>query len=292
MLSSGPGYSIHAVLPERVARGRARRGRTRPLIAPPLGGNQGADYMPGEETPCRGNSPFSRRTTTSHVSCQGRHRWPCPPLDSGTSVHARKGTDWACHVRRPSTVLGDRPSGCVRTDCGHMHLDCPAEVAEGRELSGGAGRCGHRRLHEIANAWTQSRLLADRSPGRAGGQLMPSARISRVLAGLAWTPASVHHRRSAHRWDADAANGLGVSPLVRYDLPVPFRGTGTRSSTDRASDYGSEGWEFESLRVRSTSSSVDLGPEAVARHAEPVSGPALRIRTDAVGPIRASSANH
>ena len=27
--------------------------------------------------------------------------------------------------------------------------------------------------------------------------------------------------------------------------------TGTRSSTDRASDYGSEGWEFESLRVRS-----------------------------------------
>jgi hypothetical protein len=26
--------------------------------------------------------------------------------------------------------------------------------------------------------------------------------------------------------------------------------TSTRSSTDRASDYGSEGWEFESLRVR------------------------------------------
>src|ERR1700757_1597642 len=27
--------------------------------------------------------------------------------------------------------------------------------------------------------------------------------------------------------------------------------TGARSSTDRASDYGSEGWEFESLRARS-----------------------------------------
>jgi hypothetical protein len=26
--------------------------------------------------------------------------------------------------------------------------------------------------------------------------------------------------------------------------------TGARSSTDRASDYGSEGWEFESLRAR------------------------------------------
>ena len=26
--------------------------------------------------------------------------------------------------------------------------------------------------------------------------------------------------------------------------------TGTRGSTDRASDYGSEGWGFESLRVR------------------------------------------
>ena len=29
--------------------------------------------------------------------------------------------------------------------------------------------------------------------------------------------------------------------------------TGTRSSTDRASDYGSEGWGFESLRVRHVS---------------------------------------
>ncbi len=30
--------------------------------------------------------------------------------------------------------------------------------------------------------------------------------------------------------------------------------TGTRGSTDRASDYGSEGWGFESLRVRKTAS--------------------------------------
>ena len=28
------------------------------------------------------------------------------------------------------------------------------------------------------------------------------------------------------------------------------RGVGARSSTDRAFDYGSKGWEFESLRAR------------------------------------------
>ena len=31
---------------------------------------------------------------------------------------------------------------------------------------------------------------------------------------------------------------------------VDYRGTSARSSTDRASDYGSEGWGFESLRAR------------------------------------------
>src|ERR1700760_5107805 len=31
---------------------------------------------------------------------------------------------------------------------------------------------------------------------------------------------------------------------------VDCRGTSARSSTDRASDYGSEGWGFESLRAR------------------------------------------
>src|SRR5262249_38127893 len=37
------------------------------------------------------------------------------------------------------------------------------------------------------------------------------------------------------------------------DSTVGFS-TGARSSTDRASDYGSEGWGFESLRARSTRS--------------------------------------
>jgi hypothetical protein len=31
---------------------------------------------------------------------------------------------------------------------------------------------------------------------------------------------------------------------------VDYPGTRARSSTDRASDYGSEGWGFESLRAR------------------------------------------
>ncbi len=33
--------------------------------------------------------------------------------------------------------------------------------------------------------------------------------------------------------------------------------TSARSSTDRASDYGSEGWEFESLRARHTKTAFD-----------------------------------
>ncbi len=47
--------------------------------------------------------------------------------------------------------------------------------------------------------------------------------------------------------------------VVRYPLAVPTSGAGTRSSTDRASDYGSEGWEFESLRVRQQNESLISG---------------------------------
>src|ERR1700761_4040406 len=45
----------------------------------------------------------------------------------------------------------------------------------------------------------------------------------------------------------------GSNPLASAvaDLSAAQLNTGARSSTDRASDYGSEGWGFESLRARS-----------------------------------------
>src|ERR1700746_3845658 len=58
-------------------------------------------------------------------------------------------------------------------------------------------------------------------------------------------------------------------PEVQILSPPPPRQlkTGARSSTDRASDYGSEGWEFESLRARNTECWVllRLGESAFAR---------------------------
>ena len=42
--------------------------------------------------------------------------------------------------------------------------------------------------------------------------------------------------------------------------------TSTRSSTDRASDYGSEGWEFESLRVRQYDHLASISSLGDGRH--------------------------
>ena len=50
------------------------------------------------------------------------------------------------------------------------------------------------------------------------------------------------------RWPTD----FGFILRVGYSRPVHV--TGARSSTDRASDYGSEGWGFESLRARTCAS--------------------------------------
>ena len=41
----------------------------------------------------------------------------------------------------------------------------------------------------------------------------------------------------------------GSSPVGHPKVAVTVR-FGARSSMDRASDFGSEGWEFESLRAR------------------------------------------
>ena len=56
-------------------------------------------------------------------------------------------------------------------------------------------------------------------------------------------------------WGAGRPRGAGFASGGGHgysDPPLSARAaaTSTRSSTDRASDYGSEGWEFESLRVR------------------------------------------
>jgi hypothetical protein len=55
-------------------------------------------------------------------------------------------------------------------------------------------------------------------------------------------------RRSRHRWPHP---DFGDPDRVRYPRRVAQRAAGARSSTDRASDYGSEGLGFESLRARS-----------------------------------------
>src|SRR5215831_3075764 len=62
----------------------------------------------------------------------------------------------------------------------------------------------------------------------------------------------------AARWqggpeEAAMQPGPLLSRAARHCSSVRCRrlsGTGARSSTDRASDYGSEGWGFESLRAR------------------------------------------
>ena len=89
---------------------------------------------------------------------------------------------------------------------------------------------------------------AHRQSGHTGMQ--PSVDPGRLPIRAAAIPPEEHQRRSARDSVEPALLDFGVTPQVRYPLPVVMTATGTRSSTDRASDYGSEGWEFESLRVR------------------------------------------
>ena len=54
--------------------------------------------------------------------------------------------------------------------------------------------------------------------------------------------------------------GRRLNPRPRS--AVHWRGSGARSSTDRASDYGSEGWGFESLRARQVPQVTGSHPRA------------------------------
>ena len=61
-------------------------------------------------------------------------------------------------------------------------------------------------------------------------------------------------------------NGLEFLKLTFVDIDsgtiLKSRNTSTRSSTDRAFDFGSKGWGFKSLRVRQTKTTKFVYPKA------------------------------
>ena len=61
-------------------------------------------------------------------------------------------------------------------------------------------------------------------------------------------------------------NGLEFLKLTFVDINsgtiLKSRNTSTRSSTDRAFDFGSKGWGFKSLRVRQTKTTKFVYPNA------------------------------
>ena len=61
-------------------------------------------------------------------------------------------------------------------------------------------------------------------------------------------------------------NGLEFLKLTFVDIDsgtiLKSRNTSTRSSTDRAFDFGSKGWGFKSLRVRQTKTTEFVYPNA------------------------------
>jgi transcriptional regulator with XRE-family HTH domain len=91
-----------------------------------------------------------------------------------------------------------------------------------------------------------------------GQRRMASARVAQA-AGV--SKAALYRKLSNESpWTADEVDRLAqffrVSRDSLYEGRTEFQSGApanldarTRSSTDRASDYGSEGWEFESLRV-------------------------------------------
>jgi hypothetical protein len=78
-------------------------------------------------------------------------------------------------------------------------------------------------------------------------------------------------------WDGPTRRrGGGYSRRSGYTRSGRVR-LGARSSTDRASDYGSEGWEFESLRARSYQGCPPPGPLRVGPDAMTVCAPDVAL---------------
>ena len=97
-----------------------------------------------------------------------------------------------------------------------------------------------------------------------------------------------------HFFDVVQGIALDFASWRRACKLIPSQTASARSSMDRASDYGSEGWGFESLRARSGPPRCDppVGVlhfyQALLRecffHAHPlVAGPASRFRVRVIG---------
>ncbi len=93
-----------------------------------------------------------------------------------------------------------------------------------------------------------------RALAEAGAAVLAISDYTYVLGGgqvlMADTPA---HLSASQEFTGTRRRADLIGPIQHRSGPpgaVDYRGTSARSSTDRASDYGSEGWGFESLRAR------------------------------------------
>ncbi len=128
-----------------------------------------------------------------------------------------------------------------------------------RLVAGELDRARHRLARRVGRADRPARGAGGRSPDQSMGRR--TALCLRLLAAVYAVGSAVNVRRRARaaEWDSLLMSCRPqrrpevqiLSPPPRLTISHTMK-TSARSSTDRASDYGSEGWGFESLRARST----------------------------------------
>jgi hypothetical protein len=203
-----------ALLPNRVACGLRQRNRLpRPSSAPQ---HRASPLAPAVQAPLR-TDPLEAVAKTV----------------AGVGGHHRSG-------QCPSAVRRSGPHRWRRCRDGWVHKG----PSGGRVMRTQVEPRGARSMD------TDRPIPGHSSSAVADGRRWPRRWVVVVSGRLAWAPSDRYQCWSAPLRVRPEARDFGVGALVRYPRPVPAAGTSTRSSTDRASDYGSEGWEFESLRVR------------------------------------------
>src|SRR6266699_4143502 len=149
----------------------------------------------------------------------------------------RPGRPHALPVGRDADrrVMVDEVLGEIRVDRGEVTLGEQGVDEEGDGVLVLADRVHDRSLRRSAAAGYPNYL----------GLPAPVTSLRRA------PPAAARRRRVA--WVAGGCSASGSDDAAPA-LPYTIQGSPcARSSTDRASDYGSEGWGFESLRARSSS---------------------------------------
>ena len=240
--ASGPLERRHlpqAVALSRSARTAARRARRRRVRRPAPGGPPAPGRVrrprprPGRRRRSASRESGANRRTVVHDVCHAGEMGP--RLDQGARRRVPDGRPRLGAVRRAHPPLLVRCALVV----GHHgqareegDVDAAGDVRLLR-LDGQAGRGGCRcRVAAVARACGER---------RAGQQRERRTRRA---------PHAPDHGRDTGRCRGTSTD-FGLARGVRYSRPRrPGRATGARSSTDRASDYGSEGLGFESLRAR------------------------------------------